>query len=581
MAVINLSSPAFFQNGVGGVSSVIGYADRSNRVVRYSFVAPSTGASGVSLSITGLVYGDGTRPQSFRFYIGTDPNSHVSAGAGTGCTGILNMGADKVSFSGSASILLLPNTTYYLFLFPNTTEYGWFSMELATTVLDSTGGSYSVPTLSASTVTMGQALTIYTNRHAGFTHTITYVFGNTSGAIAEGVTDSCTWTPPVELARQIPNAVTGVGSICCTTYSGGTQIGSTQTVTIYLTVPVTVVPTADINWTDSAGAYDKLGAYVQNVTKLAVSVTGTGAYGSTVTGSALTLDGKPYTGGVITADGSHTLTATVTDSRGRRGSVSRSFTVAAYEKPALTLTASRCDADGNADDTGEYSMVSITGSTTPVNGKNTAALAFTYGGTTKSIPVEVGDFVHSEIVPAPSTETLALTAVLSDALLTVSRNMTLSVGYATMDFLKGGRGIAMGTTATKEGFTCAMDAEFLGKVKGTIFDAIYPVGSIYMSVNDTNPAALFGGTWEAIRGRFLMGAADGYPLGAEGGGKLDHVFLAASQYGGITAGGDYAGRVLVTHPNAVNSNTMAIPLKDCGVDTLPPYLAVNIWKRTA
>ncbi|MGN0967161.1 MAG: phage baseplate protein [Candidatus Coprovivens sp.] len=32
---------------------------------------------------------------------------------------------------------------------------------------------------------------------------------------------------------------------------------------------------------------------------------------------------------------------------------------------------------------------------------------------------------------------------------------------------------------------------------------LYPIGSIYMSVNSTNPSQLFGGTWEQISGRFL------------------------------------------------------------------------------
>ena len=38
-----------------------------------------------------------------------------------------------------------------------------------------------------------------------------------------------------------------------------------------------------------------------------------------------------------------------------------------------------------------------------------------------------------------------------------------------------------------------------------IFNMIYPIGSIYMSTNSTSPATLFGGTWEQIKGRFLVG----------------------------------------------------------------------------
>lgn len=45
----------------------------------------------------------------------------------------------------------------------------------------------------------------------------------------------------------------------------------------------------------------------------------------------------------------------------------------------------------------------------------------------------------------------------------------------------------------------------------------YPVGAIYMSVNSTSPATLFGGTWERIQDRFLLAAGSSYAAGATGG----------------------------------------------------------------
>ena len=46
---------------------------------------------------------------------------------------------------------------------------------------------------------------------------------------------------------------------------------------------------------------------------------------------------------------------------------------------------------------------------------------------------------------------------------------------------------------------------------------LYPVGSIYLSVNDTNPSTFIGGTWEQIKDRFLLAAGDAYAAGLTGG----------------------------------------------------------------
>ena len=58
--------------------------------------------------------------------------------------------------------------------------------------------------------------------------------------------------------------------------------------------------------------------------------------------------------------------------------------------------------------------------------------------------------------------------------------------------------------------------------RGTDILSFYPIGSIYLSVVNTNPATIFGGTWQAIQDAFLLGAGTTYLAGATGG-EATHV----------------------------------------------------------
>ena len=62
-----------------------------------------------------------------------------------------------------------------------------------------------------------------------------------------------------------------------------------------------------------------------------------------------------------------------------------------------------------------------------------------------------------------------------------------------------------------------LDYTGLSTLVSKIFDSIYPVGSIYMSVNSTSPETLFGGTWVQIKDTFLLSAGDTYTAGNTGG----------------------------------------------------------------
>lgn len=134
-----------------------------------------------------------------------------------------------------------------------------------------------------------------------------------------------------------------------------------------------------------------------------------------------------------------------------------------------------------------------------------------------------------------------------------------------------------------------------------LIDVIYPVGSIYMSVNSVNPSTLFGGTWEQIEDKFLLASGTSYSNGSTGG-SADAVivqhnhFLQNTDYYFIgKKKGGTAGTKRVTVPTS-GSNYAYVSNDDSSFGNfgatnrigesgtgknMPPYIVVNVWKRTA
>lgn len=149
-----------------------------------------------------------------------------------------------------------------------------------------------------------------------------------------------------------------------------------------------------------------------------------------------------------------------------------------------------------------------------------------------------------------------------------------------------------------------------------LLDVVYPIGSIYCSMESTTPATLFGGTWTQVTSRFLYGST----VGKTTAGSATHYHKwylnwiewygttpsmsngqAGDQFDSCTTRYDEDGGTSMvlsrthgyspwSHTKAANVSayttastpaTVHMECKTTGTSTLPPYITCYIWYRTA
>ena len=369
-------------------------------------------------------------------------------------------------------------------------------VELSKSLTLATIPRVSVPTLSANSIDIGKAITIYTNRQSSsFTHHLYYsVNGGAFVGVTSGITDSITWTVPYDILSSIPNSNQATVTIKLYTFSGESNLGNKDvSFTAYVPSNANTQPSITVNdikpISTLPSPFNTL--YIQGLSRVKADFTASGVRGSSIKSRSIVVEGETcdssddYTSKYLSGHGEITVTLSATDSRGITGSVTRKINVMAYAKPKIMgisdgadIICARCDAKGNITDSGTYLKVKARRSYSKVMSdvqKNFCAIVVRYGTASGQMSAWQTILAKDNL----STNDVDSEPLLGGAL-AVDTSYVVQVGvkddvsdvvYATfhiptdkIDSHEGNGFLALGKYSEKAGFECAWDAEFYDTV---------------------------------------------------------------------------------------------------------------------
>lgn len=267
----------------------------------------------------------------------------------------------------------------------------------------------------------------------------------------------------------------------------------------------------------------------------------------------------------------------------------------------------------------EVSELSVDGSFTNINfggSENTLTAAYKYketgssnwndGLTDLEINIDNNLFNIDQAIKGDTasgfdtTNSYDIKIIINDLLSTKEETITLITGKPAMDIYKDKisfGGIADETSKFQTQFKDKANFERGLYING---NSLYPIGSIYISTDETSPAEIFGGTWERIKDTFLLAAGDTYEAG-ETGGSATHTLTTDEmpKHSHIIRSGDGGNAQVVGVYNTPASGYTSYYLKysltgatspvlnnsETGGgqphNNMPPFLAVYIWRKVA
>jgi len=337
-----------------------------------------------------------------------------------------------------------------------------------------------------------------------FTHTLEYEFGDLSGTIATGVGTSYDWTIPTSFYAEIPNSNSGKGTIICKTYSGDTLVGTSsieftaKVVNSNPTIGTFTYQDSNSNTVSITGNNQRI---IRNNSNLLFTVgSATPKNSATISKYEITFNNvvKSRTSvgdldfGKINLSSNTTATLKVIDSRGNIATKQITVIVDNWILPTGLITLNR------KNNFYSETYLTVDGTYSSLNGKNTMTIQYQYK------EVSATEYSKLKTISDNTKETMNLDnnyqwnikVVITDKIGTTTYNLFLDRGMpiAFFDRLLSSVGINCFPTLKQ---SLEVFGSFLLNNK-SIVDLIYPIGSIYMSVDSTNPTTNFGGTWEQI-----------------------------------------------------------------------------------
>lgn len=327
---------------------------------------------------------------------------------------------------------------------------------------------------------------------------------------------------------------------------------------------------------------------VQRQSDLQVSFgAATGQKGATITEYSATFAGVTKTASsVVTLDfgkvdvsSDMPLVFSATDSRGLKTSTTLTVKVEPWWEPTSTVTLAR------RNNFEPETHITATAWYASLDGKNEVTISAKYrkaGSSDAWATVALANGVESTVT-CERDYAYEWQITTADKLGSTTQNLTLGRGIPTFFIDTKKSSVGVNCFPTANGVFQLGDNAFLTAA------GAYPVGAIYLSVTDTDPATLFGGTWERIGGRFLLGADDTYTAGSTGG-EAEHTLTIDEmpkhnhEIDNLNASGNATPYMTVQAQDKVGYGGNVQTMYAGGSqphNNMPPYLAVFMWKRVS